>query len=1011
MDSNFGFTLFSPWLLLLFLLIPCFIWYQYRYTTRITGTRRHIAVLLRAFILLLILCLLTGLQPFTSVQQRNVALVVDRSASLGGDRAALDFVQALESGDEQDNLAIVSFARNIMIDRALQPLIAQEPLQAFRTVVQADGSYIAAALRQAGGLLNQAQGGKIVLLTDGQETSGSFLKEAQLLQTMNVSVDVVPLPSKVSRDAAISAFKVPAQLKEGEKYQLSISVESTHQAPAELLVYEDDALIAQQAVELVQGANTYLLDAVATSSGMKQYRAVIKMEADSEPQNNNGYSFSRVDGPAGVLIVEGTPNSSHNIEAALSSSYIAYRTISPVELSYELAAYVQYDAIIFNNVSAVDLPQVKMEHIEAAVRNYGVGFVMLGGDDSFGLGGYFDTPIEKIVPVNMQLSGKKQIPDLQLMLVIDHSGSMYGTKMELAKEAAARTVELLRPVDAVGVIAFDTMPTWVVSPVKLTDKESVIGSIMSIQPDGGTDIYPALASAYDGFELEAAARKHIILLTDGISPYTPAYESLLQNLTSNNITLSTVAVGQDADVNFLQSLADKGGGRSYYTEDESTLPAIFSRETTLMSRAYIVEGDILPQEGYAGSWAQLWQDGLPHLDAYVATSAKSTAEIALWSPQEDPILARWNIGSGKSVAFMSDVNGKWSKDWVSWSKFSEVFTEWVRWTYPQFVQNPYTVEQSGEGKLSISSHDSSINSNLGMTIQTGETNQVIPLVPTGSGQYEADVNGLESGVYFTQIGEQSSAQAVEGEPTEGVQNGITTGFIVPYSAEYRLDLDPQQAREKLESLAEMTGGRILTLEEAEAVYRFAPTTQKQNYDWSRYLLLLALLLWLLDIANRRLSLPWRSWLNKWLPKKAPVSVTSTAALSSGSLNTSGAALQRLKQRQQHRAERFERRGTADADITNIMPRAKQASWTDDTPVKGSSKAASPEAGEQRQPQVTAAAGTQTAKKNGEIASSEAASSSSRPDSGGGAANNDQNRTDKASSETMNRLLAAKNRRK
>lgn len=1020
-----GFNAALPWALLLLLLIPCYIWYQYRFTSRITGTRKHIAIALRSVILLLIICLIAGLQPYTSSEQRNVVAVVDRSSSAGGLEQALSFIQAFDEQDEKNQLAIMSFAKNIMIDRALQPLKDWQPLQAFHTVVDEEATNIAAALRQAGGLLNQSGGGKIVLLTDGHETAGSLVKEAQLLEAMNVIVDVVQLPGKVSKDAAISRFKVPAQLKEGEKYQLSVTVESTNQAAAELLVYEDDALIAKQAVELIEGSNTYLLDAVATSPGMRQYRAVIQMADDSETKNNTGYAFSRVDGPAGVLIVEGEKGSSQNIEAALASSYIAYRTISPVELSYELAQYVQYDAIIFNNVSAVDLPQIKMEHIESAVRNYGVGFVMLGGSDSYGVGGYFDTPVERILPVNMQLSGKKKIPDLQLMLVIDHSGSMMGNKMELAKEAAARTVELMRPVDTVGVIAFDTMAKWIVSPVKLTDKESVISSIMSIQPDGGTDIYPALAKAYDGFELDAPARKHVILLTDGISPYTPAYETLLADMKSNNITLSTVAVGQDSDINFLSSLAENGGGRSYYTEDESTLPAIFSREATLMSRAYIVEERIVPQEGYAGSWSQLWRDGLPHLDAYVATSPKSTAEIALWSPQEDPLLARWNVGAGKSVAFTSDVNGKWSSDWIAWAQFPEVFTEWVRWTYPQFVQTPYSIEQNSEGKLIVSSNDSATYSNLAMTVEAGGQTEVLPLVPTGNGQYEADASQLESGVYFTQIGEQSSAEAGgnagasagndEGNGAAGagtgVQNGITTGFIVPYSAEYQLNADQQQASQKLAALAELTGGSVLTTEAVDSVYQFAPAMQKKSYDWSRWLLMLLLALWLLDIANRRLSLPWRSWLAKLSPaSKAQQTVASPAA-------TSGEALQRLKQRKQHMAERVQRlrqeeswsqplkaeehaRSGADARAAN--DRATEASRAASRASTSQQYSGSEQKHKGSERQHSGSEQQHNSSEQQQAHLQKPLSGANKQEAGG---------KDQAANDTMNRLLAAKNRRK
>jgi len=1006
---NFGISASYPLLLLLLLLLPPFIWFQYQYTFRITGGRKHTAVVLRSLILLLVICLVSDVQPYNSLKQRNVAVLVDRSASVGGEQATLSFLQSLQSDDERDHLAVISFGKNIVVDSSLQPLAGWNPLSAFHTVVQEGESGIAAALRQGAGLLNQYSGGKIVLLTDGLETTGSFLKEVQLLEAMDVTVDVIQLPHRVNRDAAISALKVPDQLKQGEKYQIAVTISSTHQGVAELMLYEDDALIAQQQLELVQGENSYLIDSVATSSGMKQYRAVVRMEGDTEAKNNSSYGFSRVTGPAGVLIVEGEAGSSRNIEAALASSFIAYRTISPVELSYELASYVQYDAIIFNNVSAVDLPQVKMEHIESAVRHYGVGFVMLGGNDSFGLGGYFDTPIEKILPLNMQLSGKKQIPDLQLMLAIDHSGSMFGSKMELAKEAAARTVELMRPVDMVGVIAFDSVPTWVVSPTKLEDKEDIITSIMSIQPAGGTDIYPALSAAYEGFDLSAGARKHMILLTDGISPYTPQYEELLNNLKSNNITLSTVAVGQDSDVNFLQDLAESGGGRSYFAQDESTLPAIFSREATLMSRAYIVEGTITPIEGYAGSWAQLWRDGLPQLDAYVATSPKSTAEVALWSPQEDPILARWNIGAGKSVAFTSDVNGKWSSDWVSWSKFPQVFTEWVRWTYPQFVQTPYSIEQDGDGKLTIISNAEASQSNLGLTINEGSQSEVVPLVPVASGQYEADVSQLESGVYFTQIGE------LQQDGSEGVQNGVTTAFVVPYSAEYRLDVDVQQATEKLQTLTEMTGGRLLTLEQGNELFDFEPTLQQKRDNWSKALLLLLLLFWLLDIANRRLSLPWRNWYNRLVGSRSSVTATGagTAEAGANGASSSSASLQRLKQRKMSVSERskFMPREAGDdiKDVNSARASAPSTAGDGSSSLASSSGSAS---------SANSTSSTSSAVPNIPVrniptnGSKSAIAPTNKFDEALKANNNgDQQAAANKSNDTMNRLLAAKNRKK
>ncbi|MCR8656356.1 vWA domain-containing protein [Paenibacillus endoradicis] len=852
-----GFNVEQPWWLLLILIIPIYVWYMIKYTTRLVGARKVTAITIRSLILLLIICLIAGIMPYSSSDRKNIVFAVDRSASISNNDHALNVVNnAISTGDEESYQAILSFGNGIAIDRTLTPL---QSLTQFRTTVAEDGTQISNALRQASGMLSQQGGGRIVLISDGNETQGDMLREAQLLQSMDIAVDVVTLPSQQEQDVAISEFKVPGQLKAGEKYQLSISLESTTETNAVLYIYEDDELMNQYDVSLLQGENTFLLDQLATEAGLHKYRAVVQATNDHEPINNTAYGLSRVDGPAGVLIVEGKKGSSSNIENALASSYIGYRTIVTEELSYELAEYVQYDSIIFNNVSAVDLPQNKMDNIETAVRNYGVGFMMLGGSNSYGLGGYFDTPIERILPVDMELTGKRQLPKLGLILVIDHSGSMSGDKLELAKESAIRTVELLRPEDTVGVIAFDDRPTWVVTPTKVSNKDEIISSISSINAAGGTSIYPALQSAYQEMLTLDSERKHIILLTDGQSGTNDNYKQLTDDMLSNMMTMSSVAVGSDSDTKLLETLATNAGGRYYYTEDQSTLPAIFSRETALMTRSYIVDKTFEPIIGYAGAWSQLWNNGVPDVDAYVATTAKDLAEVSLYTHMEDPLLARWNVGAGKTVAFTTDVNGEWASSWINWSEFPNVFVEWVKWTYPQFVSSPYTIDGSHSAQLSITGHDGLSRGDLGMVVRDGESEQIYPLIPVSNGQYEVDSGVLDSGVYFTQIGELTS---VDGSNT--IQNGVTTGFVVPYSAEYQLNMDSSVGVESMTALAELTGGRVIGLDEADKLFQFAPTQVKQIINWNKMLLIIILLLWLVDIGNRRLSLPWKFWLNRGL---------------------------------------------------------------------------------------------------------------------------------------------------
>lgn len=830
-----------------------------RYATRIMGVRKVTAIVLRCFIILLLICLIADIKPYTSTEQKNMVMLVDRSASVGDTPELIPFLNEIaDHGEDMSRQAIVSFAKDIAIDR---PIAELQAFPAFRTRVSEAGTLTANAIRQAAGMLGKNGGGRILLLSDGFETGGEMLREVELLQSLNIAVDVVPISPKQDTDAAISAFKVPGHLKAGEKYQMSLTIQSTDVMDATVIIYEDDRIIKEAGVRLVQGENTFVVDQIASEAGLHKYRAVVQAASDTEPINNNAFSISRTEGPVGVLLVEGNNVNAGNVGQALASSYFGYTTIKAEQLSYELADYLLYDSIIFNNVSAINIPQRKMDMIASAVRNYGVGFVMLGGDESFGVGGYFDTPIEDILPVNMELTGKRQLPKLGLMLVIDHSGSMSGDNIELAKEAAIRTVEMMRPVDTVSVIAFDDKPTVVVPPTLVQDQEEIIRAIQSIQAAGGTDIYPAIKVGYEHLLEMASERKHMILLTDGVSATNVSYKQLTDDMVANNMTMSTVAVGDGADTNLLNQLAEAANGRYYFTNDQSTIPAIFSREAVMMSRAYVVEQTFEPKLGYAGSWNQLWNEGIPTIDAYVATSAKDLAEVALYTTMDDPLLARWNVGAGKSVAFTSDVNGNWASDWVQWSQFSRIFNEWIKWTYPQFVSTPYSISVESS-RLIVTSNDETAQGNLSLVLNEAEEERQLPLIPIGNGQYEVEIGELESGIYFTQIGEKD---ALDSQST-ALSNAITTGFVVPYSKEYELHMDNSKGENELLALAEQTGGRVLGWEDAATLYQFEPVRVKDFKDWSRIILIILCVLWLLDIGNRRLSFAWyglNDRLTKW----------------------------------------------------------------------------------------------------------------------------------------------------
>ena len=183
------------------------------------------------------------------------------------------------------------------------------------------------------------------------------------------------------------------------------------------------------------------------------------------------------------------------------------------ELPASLGELLTYDAVILDNVPGLGMSLTKMEAIEKYVRDGGGGLIMLGGDRSFGQGGYYRTPVERALPVTMDVPARMTIPSLALMLVIDKSDSMGGyigdagrgmrpaqgtTKMELAKMAAFSAISLLNPFDQVGLVAFDTEVQWTIPITEAGDRERIATKLSALTHSGGTDIYKGVGRGFPG---------------------------------------------------------------------------------------------------------------------------------------------------------------------------------------------------------------------------------------------------------------------------------------------------------------------------------------------------------------------------------------------------------------------------------------------------------------------------------------------------------------------------------
>ncbi|ETP68544.1 VWA domain-containing protein [Planococcus glaciei] len=768
---------------------------------------------------------------YRPAQEEQIIFLMDRSASMEGLEGEMaDAIEtAISNKKDSQNIGVYTFAEDF---QTLLP-VSKEPRPLPREQAKGDGRHtnLARAIELAANSGNTDLATRVVVLTDGNETQASALESLNRLDRDRVQIDVLPLQQADKNDAAIIGFETPADAFLGEAQAFSVSIDSDKETTGQLVFSRNDQEFGRQKISLVEGENLFSYTYPALEEGMAKYEARLELESDAFLENNALISITEVEGNPEVLVVSGSEASP--IPGVLDTENIRVTSITANQLPANLSSILQHDSVIFDNVSGTSVGSQQMAVIEQAVQQFGMGFMMVGGDQSFGLGGYFKSPIERILPVEMEVKGKHELPSLGLVIVMDRSGSMAGTKMELAKEAAARSVELLREDDTVGVIAFDDQPWQIVPTEKLADPKEAADKILSVSPGGGTEIYRSLEEAYSQLEDLELQRKHIILLTDGQSSTSNDYDSLIEDGKDKNVTLSTVSIGSDADKNLLESLATTGSGRYYDVTDATTIPAILSRETIMMSRTYIVDKPFQPVV-YNSRWNDLFTAGVPQMNAYIATTAKSTASVALESEEEDPVLATWNYGLGKTIAYTSG-SGGWSGDFQSWQNWPAFWNRTVSELLPSFAEIPFSVTAKQQGVYAI--EDPSRKSAIINVTAVDEKGNEVPLKsePVAPGEIEVTMDA-EPGLVFFSVSNENGAS-------------YRTGLTVPYGAEYKIS-NPNLPL--LTTLAERSGGQVLgSLDEAMRDIPYESGSQKPI---QQFLLLLAMLLFFADITIRRFGL-------------------------------------------------------------------------------------------------------------------------------------------------------------
>lgn len=882
----------APFFLLLLLLVPLAVYIGA--PSKSSSRRRELLSLgLRLIIILCLIFAIAGLEIVQSGNNLAVVFLVDVSDSMPQQAvdSEVNYIrEALKSIGADDKAAIILFGADALVER---PMSALNELADITSVPITNQTDLAEAIQLGLALYPSGYAKRMVILSDGAETTGDALNAAKFASASDVQIVVVPFVNHIDSEALITKVDVPTHLRNGEQFDLNVSIQANQSMRATVRVLAKDKILYEGAHDLHKGLQTLSLPLTAQEPGFVSYQVQITPEQDAFYQNNRLDTFSQVEGPPRVLMVappegETMPNGDIRPDEtslplqSLTSAGFDVKLITPSLMPADLPTLAQYNSVVLVDVPASQLGNNQMETLQSYVRDLGGGLVAVGGPTSFGVGGYYGTPLEDTLPVDMQIKDEKRRPSLDIVFIIDHSGSMGETsggvtKLELAKEAAARSIELLFPNDRVGVIAFDDTASWVVPMTDLQNPEDVVNAIGGIQVGGGTDIYAGLLAMSKVLPSDPAKVKHVILLTDGGADITGIPELVEKLYKENGITLSTVGVGNDA-APFLKDIAALGGGRYHFTNNANTIASIFTEETSLASRAYIVEESFFPTlVNSSPILANITET--PRLHGYIASSAKDLAQVILESDKGDPILATWQYGLGKSAAFTSDATGRWARDWASSKIFPTFWTQAVRYTINDSLNSALqmTIEPQGEtAKITLDARDRTgdflnayqIEANI--VSPNGEA-QSVTFTQIAPGRYESEFIPKEQGVYLIHF---SGKTDTEGESSSFAE---TTGWALSYSPEYqRIDPNP----DLLLRLSALANGQVASPLPAD-VFTHNLKATRASQPIAPWLLLIAVLLLPFDVAVRRLIITkhdivlLREWIAQRLPARQAVQSQST----------------------------------------------------------------------------------------------------------------------------------------
>ena len=818
--SHLTFT--RPGMLWLLLIVPVLVIAAWRYGVK-TGRMPSPTPFLRGLAAIAIIIAVADPLIATSASSASTLFLVDQSQSIPetSSSAVTDWVnQALSSAPDGAEAAVITFGSNPNVAAPVGPVSSVASSWQANAAVDGSSTNLESALAVANALPTHGTR-RIVVLSDGAENSGSAISQAS---QSGAPIDTVAVPGISNGDLRIEQVTGPSAIWAGDSANLTVSVNSPALTTITLRMSVDGGQPVEAQYSVSAGINSLPASLGQLSPGFHDINVeIVPSDAtlDPVPENDTLPGTIVVRSAPNVLFVATENGDTGALSASLERQGAVVTRITPASLPSKSSDLAAYDAIVLNNVAASDLTLDQIAAIDQAARKLGKGVIVLGGASSYGPGGYAGTTLENMLPVTVKVTNGSQRPRVALLLIIDHSGSMTSSpkngvsKLDMAREAAKQALTVLADGDQIGVLVFNDKQTWLVPMTVIqgqATRDRINASVDELTADSGTEVYPALQVGIDAIRSVDVDIRHIVLLSDGKSNSgtRESYQSLIDAAARDHVTVSTLALGDDADQQLLQFIAAQGGGRYYYTQTPEQIPQYTLQEAISAGSQSVLRGPFKTiQQSASPIMGDVDPFSLPLTDGYDFTKAKPDATTVLMSDRTDPILATWQYGLGRVIAWTADDGTDFAKTWTTWDRYDTFFAGMLRWALPDPENRAVSASVSRDGGAARFSFTATgvggPTADLDHAVVTvsgpGIADVTLPIAAVGPDVYEGVLPKAADGAYHLSIS-WSGAQ--------GTMND-SAAVVLPPSPELRPTFDGAAL---LASISAQSGGKQYTLDDA-----------------------------------------------------------------------------------------------------------------------------------------------------------------------------------------------------